>query len=78
MVMNISLKEKKLKDYTKEEILLIIKMYILEQKELSARKMLDEDSFNKPNWETYQAYQLGYTKALNKLNDFIPDQGIIN
>ena len=70
--MSLSLKEKKLNDYTKEEIILIIKQYILEQRELAQRKMIDEDSFTKPRWSEYQAYQLGIVKALNKLDEFIP------
>jgi hypothetical protein len=70
--MSLSLKEKQLNDYTKEEIILILKQYIIEQKELAQRKMVDEDSFNKPSWPEYQAFQLGIVKALNKLDDFIP------
>jgi len=72
--MIISLKEKKLSEYTKEEILNIIKQYSIEQFELSQRKTLDEESFNKPSWGEYQAFQLGFQKAMIKLINFLPDQ----
>ena len=71
--MNFSLKSKEAKEYTKEEIYIIIQSYISEQIDLSRRKSLDEDSFNKPSWSEYQAFQLGYQKALNKLATLIPD-----
>lgn len=73
--MSISLKEKPLNDYSKEEIISILRSYLKEQIELSYRKSLDEDNFTKPSWSEYQAYQLGFSKALNKINDFLPDQG---
>lgn len=68
-----SLKEKE--KYTKEEMIVILHEYIKDQLELSHRKMLDEDSFSKPAWSEYQAFQLGFQKALNKLDSFIPDPG---
>lgn len=72
--MIISLKEKELSGYTKEEILDIIKQYSIEQLELSQRKTLDEESFNKPSWSEYQAFQLGFQKAMVKLINFLPDR----
>lgn len=72
--MIISLKEKPLSEYTKEEILSIIKQYSIEQLELSQRKTLDEESFNKPSWSEYQAFQLGFQKATIKLINFLPDR----
>lgn len=72
--MNISLKNKEAKEFTKEEIFEIIQIYILELKELSIRKTQDEDSFDKPSWSEYQAFQLGFQKALSKVALFIPDQ----
>jgi hypothetical protein len=72
--MIISLKEKNLSEYTKEEILNIIKQYSIEQLELSQRKTLDEESFNKPSWSEYQAFQLGFQKAMVKLINFLPDR----
>lgn len=66
------LKIEEFKKYSKEELLLIIHEYILELNELSRRKTLDEESFEKPSWSEYQAFQLGYQKALSKLENFIP------
>lgn len=66
------LKIEEFKKYTKDELLLIIHEYLLELSELSRRKTLDEDSFEKPAWSEYQAYQLGYQKALSKIENFIP------
>ena len=71
--MNLNLKSKEAKEYTKEEIYLIIQEYIIEQTDLSRRKTLDEDSFNKPSWSEYQAFQLGFQRALSKVASFIPD-----
>lgn len=72
--MNLSLKSKPLIEFTKEEIILILREFLNEQKELTQRKMIDEDSFNKPSWPEYQAFQLGILKAINKIESFIPDQ----
>lgn len=71
--MNLNLKTKEAKEYSKEEVYLIIQEYISEQIELSRRNSMSEDSFNKPSWSEYQAYQLGIQKALLKLAAFIPD-----
>ena len=60
------------KKYSKEELILIIHEYINEQLELSKRKSLDEESFSKPSWSEFQAYQLGIQKALLKIETFIP------
>lgn len=76
--MSLSLKDKQLKEYTKEEILLIIAEYISEQIELSRRKTTDEDSFEKSSWSEYQAFQLGMQKAYQKVLAFLPDQGNIS
>lgn len=72
--MNLSLKSKEFNKYSKEEVVTILKLFIKEQLELSTRKMLDDECFNKPSWSEYQAYQLGFHKALTKINTFIPDQ----
>lgn len=65
-----SLKEQR--EYTKEEIYSILKVYLKEQMELSIRKCRDEDNFTMPSWSEYQAYQLGTQKAFQKLLDFLP------
>lgn len=69
--MSLTLNNKEI-EYTKEELFIILHEYIREQLELSRRKMLDEDNFGKPAWSEYQAYQLGFQKALTKLDSFIP------
>lgn len=68
--MNKSLKEKK--EYSKQEILDIMKEYLVENIELSIRKCRDEDNFTLPSWSEFQAYQLGQQKAFQKLLDFLP------
>jgi len=69
------LKSKEAQEYSKSQVYFEIKKYLEEQIELSRRKTLDEDSFEKPSWSEYQAYQLGIQKAFTKLNLLIPDQG---
>lgn len=59
----------------KDEALQCIRAYLLEQKELAVRKILDHDQFETPAWSEFQAYHLGMAKALDKLINFIPDQG---
>lgn len=71
--MSLSLKTKEAKEYSKDEIFLIIQTYITEQVELAQRKTLDEDSFNKPSWSEYQAFHLGMQKAYLKIATFIPN-----
>ena len=69
------LKSDKAQSLTKSQVFSEIKKYLEEQIELSQRKCLDEDTFEKPSWSEYQAYQLGFQKAFIKLNSLIPDQG---
>lgn len=69
------LKSEKAKNLTKSQALTEIKLYLEEQIELSRRKMLDEDNFTLPSWSEHQAFQLGFQKAFQKLNNLIPDQG---
>ena len=65
------------KDLTKHEIYDIIIEYIDSCIATSLREMRDVESFAKPAWSEFQAFQLGSQKALFKLRDFIPssDQG---
>lgn len=72
------LKSKEAQNLTKSQVLSEIKKYLEEQIDLSRRKCIDEDSFEKPCWSEYQAYQLGFQKAFTKLNLLIPDQGKTN
>lgn len=69
------LKSEKAKSLTKSQVLSEIKKYLAEQIELSRRKCIDEDTFEKPSWSEYQAFQLGFQKAFIKLDSLIPDQG---
>lgn len=69
------LKSEKAKSLTKSQVLSEIKNYLEEQIELSRRKTTDEESFDKPSWSEFQAFQLGFQKAFMKLNNLIPDQG---
>lgn len=71
--MNSNLKSKEASEYSKEEVYLIIQEYIKEQIDLSRRKTLDEDAFNKASWSEYQAFQLGAQKMLIKISTFIPN-----
>ena len=72
--MSFLLTTEKVKEYSKQELLLVVKEYILEQIDLTERKLLDEDSFNKPSWSEYNAFLLGSKKAFKKVLTFIPDQ----
>ena len=76
--MILSLKSKEAKLYTKEEIYNILREYINEQKDLSLRKMIDDESFSRPSWSEHQAHQLGIQKGLNKILSFLPDRENIN
>ena len=70
-----SLKSIEARSVSKEEALTCIRSYLLEQKDLAIRKILDQDQFDTPAWSEFQAYHLGMAKALDKLINFIPDQG---
>lgn len=59
---------------SKEEAYLILKEFLLSQIELSQRKVIDENTFEIPNWALLQAYQAGVQKALTKVLEYIPDQ----
>jgi len=76
--MSITLRTEELKKYTKEEVILVIREYINEQKDLSYRKMTDDESFNKAGWSENQAFHLGIQKLATKILNFLPDQENIN
>lgn len=57
---------------TKQEVYDIMRTYIQDQIEMARRKQISEESFEKPNWSEYQAYQCGMIKALEKVLETIP------
>lgn len=57
---------------TKDQVFKILKGYLRREKEASVRKCMDEVAFDKPSWSEFVAFQLGYQKALFKLDSFIP------
>ena len=69
------LKSDKAKSLTKQQVFEELKAYCQEQILLAQRKAIDEDTFDKPAWAQYQAYQLGIQKAFSRLYNLIPDQG---
>lgn len=69
------LKEKDSDSLTKREVYDFLISYLEEQISLSQRVSMNEDSFTKPSWSEYQAYQLGLQKAYTKVKEIIPDQG---
>ena len=58
---------------TSHQVYDIIRNYIQEQVDLAQREMLSKDSFDKPSWSEFQAYQLGSIKGLIKVLDFVPN-----
>ena len=63
---------------SKRKLLELIKARIDEEKKLHLRSLLSEDSFDKPEWSKYLAYQLGCLAVLEKLDKFIPDPVSMN
>ena len=63
---------------TKRDMLEILKEKLKQEKELHLRSVLSEDSFDKPEWSKYLAYQLGFLAAIEKLDKFVPDPGAHN
>lgn len=57
---------------TKQEVYDIMRSYIEDQIDMARRKQISEESFEKPNWSEYQAYQCGVLKSLEKMLEFIP------
>lgn len=70
-----SLKQKEALKISKEEAYQIIRDFLNRESDLALRDMLSKDSFTLPSWSEHQAYQLGILKALDKVLQFIPDQG---
>lgn len=56
---------------SKVEILDLIKAQIKELKGVSERSVFNKDNFEKASWPYLQAYELGFQKALNQLEEFI-------
>lgn len=69
------LKSDKAKSLTKKQVFEELRAYCQEQISLAQRKAQDEETFDKPAWAHFQAYQLGIQKAFSKLYNLIPDQG---
>lgn len=57
---------------TKEDVLGFLSNWLTEQLELSRREQV-KDTFDKPAWAEYQAYQLGIQKLATKLLQLLPD-----
>lgn len=70
-----SLKDPNNPPSSKEEVYRIIHNYLDSEIKLAIRKQLDEERFNSPAWSEFQAFQLGMLKSLEKLKQFLPDQG---
>jgi hypothetical protein len=66
------------KSISKRQAIENIKEWLKKEKELALRKVLSEESFEATDWSKYLAYQLGFIKALEKLDNFIPDPENIN
>jgi hypothetical protein len=66
------------KSISKRQAIENIKEWLKKEKELALRKVLSEESFEAADWSKYLAYQLGFIKALEKLDNFIPDPENIN
>jgi hypothetical protein len=69
------LKKKEKNEISKEEVIQFFLKYVTEELEVSRRKSSSEDSFNKPSWSEFQAYQLGIQKMCQNIINLIPDQG---
>lgn len=66
---NILKDPKEFQKLSKTEVIDFIKSYILELKGVSERNALNKDNFEKASWPYLQAYELGYQKALNQLDE---------
>jgi len=53
------------------EVIDVIKAQIQELKGVSERNAFNKDNFEKASWPYLQAYELGFQKALNQLEEFI-------
>ena len=68
---NILKDPKEFQKLSKIEVIDFIKSYILELKGVSERSAFNKDNFEKASWPYLQAYELGYQKALNQLDESI-------
>ena len=63
---------------SKRKAIELLKEWLNKEREQALRKVLSEESFEAADWSKYLAYQLGFLKALEKLDKFIPDPETIN
>lgn len=66
------------KSISKRKAIENIKEWLRKEREQALRKALSEESFEAADWSKYLAYQLGFLKAIEKLDNFIPDPETIN
>lgn len=52
------------------EVIDVIKAQIQELKGVSERSVFNKDNFEKASWSHLQAYEIGFQKALNQLDEF--------
>lgn len=52
------------------EVIDVIKAQIQELKGVSERSVFNKDNFEKASWPYLQAYEIGFQKALNQLDEF--------
>lgn len=68
---------KSIKDIkSKEEVILFLQDYLVKCINTTNNMMESNESFEKPSWSEYQAYQLGALKAFKKVLNILPDQGV--
>lgn len=71
-------KNLKSQEISKTETLELLKKWLKEKKDLHYRSTISEESLDKGSWDKFIAFQLGYLKAIEEFNNFIPDPVTIN
>lgn len=68
------LKSEEYKEYSKSDVIQIIRDYLKENRGICQKNNLDDEDFDSPSWALKQAHTNGMIKMINKLENFLPNE----
>ena len=68
------LKSDEYKNFSKADVIRIIREYLKQNKGICQKENLDKHDFESPGWALRQAHANGMIKMINKLENFLPEE----
>lgn len=68
------LKSEEYKEYSKADVIKIIRDYLKQTRGACQKENLDKEDFESPGWALKQAHTNGMIKMINKLENILPNE----